>query len=181
MNLSDRVLARRYAMAFCLSAAGKGAAGGEAEEKAVGELLRAAHSLQDEMPSLKDPRVSPAEKKALIKRALPDASARTLRFLDLLIDKKRFGLLPHVTGDLGRILDERKGTVRASARSAHDLAPAEAEALRARLAAFSGKSVVLDFKTDPELLAGAVVRMGDWVLDGSLAGQLRRLGESLMK
>lgn len=169
--MTDRVLARRYAMAFCLSS--------ESEEKAGAELIQAHRALFDKMGALKDPRVSSADKKAVLQRALPQASAGTLRFLGLLVDKKRFGLLPHVAADLGRILDERKGVARAAARTSHDLPPAEQEALRARLSDFSGKSVVLDLKTDPELLAGVVVRMGDWVLDGSLAGQLRRLGEEL--
>jgi F0F1-type ATP synthase delta subunit len=32
---------------------------------------------------------------------------------------------------------------------------------------------------DESLLAGMVVRMGDWVLDSSLQGELRRLRERL--
>ncbi len=37
----------------------------------------------------------------------------------------------------------------------------------------------LSFRVDPQILGGLVVRVGDRVMDGSAAGQLERLHQSL--
>lgn len=175
MQISDRVLSRRYALALYLSAAERG------EQEAVSaELARVYRALLDRMPAFKHPRASAAEKKALLRRAVGDAvSPRLLAFLDLLIDKKRFGLLPTMAQDLAAVHDERRGVVNASVRSAAELSPKDAEALRAALSKRAGRAVNIEVKVFPDLLAGVVVRMGDWVFDGSLKGRLKRLTAEL--
>ncbi|MFH1723810.1 MAG: ATP synthase F1 subunit delta [Elusimicrobiota bacterium] len=171
MLSSERVLARRYALAFYQSAAERGE-----EAQANEELAKAARALADSMPAFQHPRVSAQEKKALLRRLIGESvSDRTLRFLELLVDRKRFGLLPQMTVELGRLHDEGRGIARATVRTAMELSEAEGETLKKRLGAFIGKTVVLDVKLDPDLLAGAVVRLGDWVFDASLKGKLRAM------
>ncbi|MDE2291557.1 MAG: ATP synthase F1 subunit delta [Elusimicrobia bacterium] len=175
MQLADQVLARRYAAALYLSARAE-----KAEESAAAETAKAARTLSSVMAAFRHPRVSASDKKARLRRELDGAaSERVLRFLDLLIDKKRFGLLPSVAADLQRLVDDGRGVAHASVRSARPLGELESKLLAERLGRFAGKKVVLDVKEDPELLAGAVARVGDWVLDGSLKGKLRALGARL--
>lgn len=176
MNLSERVLARRYAAAFVLAAS----AAKEGAQTAVSELERAGGLLRARMSSFRHPRLSGDEKKALLAKTVGRPASKTaLRFLELLIDKKRFGLLPRIVEKAGKVLDERNGVLRALARCAHPLAPQEMESLKARLSRFSGKRVELEARVDESLLAGVSVRLGDWVLDGSLRGRLRRMGDTL--
>ena len=111
----------------------------------------------------------------------PSASPKTLKLMELLIDKKRFGLLPTVAAEFGRLADEARGLVRAQVRAAAELSPAESERLQAALGALSGKRVAVSVSAAPELLGGAVVRMGDWVIDGSIQGRLRRLEKHLSR
>jgi F-type H+-transporting ATPase subunit delta len=44
----------------------------------------------------------------------------------------------------------------------------------------TGKRVVVDRRTDPELIAGVVTRIGDRILDGSLRTRLQSLRDALM-
>jgi len=53
------------------------------------------------------------------------------------------------------------------------------EALRLRLEELTGQTVRLVVQEDPSLLGGVVVRMGDLVLDGSVATRLKRLEAQL--
>ena len=46
-----------------------------------------------------------------------------------------------------------------------------AEVLQSKL----GRSVNLEFEVDEELIGGAVIRAGDWVVDGSVKAQLEQL------
>ncbi|HVE13243.1 MAG TPA: ATP synthase F1 subunit delta [Elusimicrobiota bacterium] len=175
MQISDRVLSRRYAKALYASAEAHGE-----QERVSAELSKVYRALLDRMPVLKHPGVSAAEKKALVRRVAGDgAGPRLVRFLDLLIDKKRIALLPTLAQDFAAVFDERRGIVNAVVRAAAELSAAETEALKASLSKVSGRTVRLDVKTAPDLLAGAVVRMGDWVFDGSLKGRLKRLGSEL--
>lgn len=171
MQLSERALARRYAAALYQSAAA------HREEDSVGsELAKAARALADKMAALRHPRVSTADKKARLRAELGDSVGKPVtRFLELLIEKKRFSLLPAMAGDFQRLVDEGRGVVHAAVRGAKPLSEVETKLLGDRLGKFLGKTVTIDFKEDPELLAGVLVRVGDWVLDGSLKGKLRAL------
>ena len=175
MTSADRLLAGRYARAlFACAAARK-------EEAAVGaDLDGCSGALAAALPFLRDPRVSADRKKGLVRESLGQAAASlTADFLEFLIDKKRFGLLPVVARDFERLGLQARRLVRARVRSARPLAEADRKRLRARLEAFAGTGVELEFKEDPELLGGVSVRLGDWVLDGSLRGQLQSLKEAI--
>jgi F0F1-type ATP synthase membrane subunit b/b' len=55
----------------------------------------------------------------------------------------------------------------------------EQEALRRRLSEQVGAQADVRFRVDPEILGGLVVRAGDRVLDGSVAGRLEGMRSSL--
>ena len=171
MQLSDRALARRYAAALYQSAAGR-----KEEDVDGAELAKASRQLSSTMAAFRHPRVSVADKKSRLRAELGGGVSKpVLRFLELLIEKKRFNLLPAMAGDFARFADAGRGVVHAAVRSASPLGQVDAKLMAERLGAFLGKTVVLDVKEDPELLAGVVVRVGDWVLDGSLKGKLKAL------
>ncbi|TBR22765.1 ATP synthase F1 subunit delta [bacterium] len=176
MQLADRALARRYAAALYQSASGR-----KEEEKVGAELLKAARTLAGAMAEFRHPRVSVADKKARLKAVLGEGVSRpVLRFLELLIEKKRFNLLPSMAGDYQRFADAGRGVVHAAVKTARPLSEVEAKLMADRLGGFLGKTVLLDVKEDPELMAGVVVRVGDWVLDGSLKGRLKALHQTLV-
>ncbi len=63
--------------------------------------------------------------------------------------------------------------------SAVPLTEAEQATIRKELAARLGEEVEVSFEVDPQILGGLVVRIGDRVVDGSFAGQLEQLRETL--
>ena len=174
MQASDRVLAGRYAAALFQAAAAKG------EEQKVQADLGSAHKLLlDAMAALRHPRVPPASKKKLVHDALGDkVGATTLTFLDLLVDKKRFDLMIMVSAVYAKLAAEKRGAAKAHVRTAAPLTAESQQQLSDKLKNFTGKEIELDVKEDLELIGGITVKIGDWVLDSSLRGQLRRLKES---
>lgn len=175
MQSSDRVLAWRYGKALFQAAVDK-----HEEAKVQQELASSWPAIRDAMPALRNPRVSSADKKKKLEGALAGkVSATTLRFLGLLIDKKRFELLPFIMSDLGKLINEKNNVARAQVRTARSLSADAQDKLKARLKTFAGKTIELDVKEDPELIGGVIVRLGDWVLDSSLRGQLRKMREMI--
>ena len=177
MKPSDRALAGRYGKALFLAAEGQGV-----EERVLKDITEAHRSLSQPKQAayLSSPRVSAAEKKARVKEVLAgNPHEFTVRFLDLLIDKKRFELLPLIPRQLTRFIAEKKNKGVAVVRTAAPLSRQAQEILIERLKDFSGrKEIELDIKEDPEIIGGLVVRLDDWVIDASLKGQLARLKEA---
>lgn len=174
MQASDRVLAGRYAAALFQAASAK------SEEQKVQADLGSAHKLLlDAMGALRHPRVPPASKKKLLHDALGGkVGGTTLKFLELLVDKKRFELMVMVSANFAKLAAEKRGAAKAHVRTAAPLSADAQQQLAAKLKKFTGKDIELDVKEDPELIGGVTVKIGDWVLDSSLRGQLRRLKES---
>ena len=80
------------------------------------------------------------------------------------------------------MVDEDLRRVRARVRTAVPLGGPEREALRARLEQMmSGQQVLVEEEVDPALLGGFVAEIGSYILDGSLDGQLARIGERLAR
>jgi F-type H+-transporting ATPase subunit delta len=174
MTSADRILAGRYARALFASAAAR------REEDAVASDLRGgAAALSGALPLLRDPRVPAAAKKSLVRDGLRGAAPLTADSLEFLIEKKRFALLPAVAGEFDRLSLRARRVVRARVRSARPLSEADRRRLRESLEAFAGAGVELDVRQEPELLGGVSVRLGDWVLDSSLRGQLQSLKEAI--
>ena len=126
---------------------------------------------------LGSPAVSRANKhgvaEALVERM---GASRTLRnFLFVVIDQRRVGLLPEIQQAFEARLDELEGVARADVASARELNERERKQLRAVLERLSGRRVEANYELDPALIAGAVVRVGSTIYDGSVRTQLERL------
>jgi len=63
--------------------------------------------------------------------------------------------------------------------SAVPLIETEKSALEAKLRAQFGDDLACDYAVNPAILGGVTVRIGDKVIDGSVAGKLAELKEKL--
>jgi len=79
------------------------------------------------------------------------------------------------------VLPEDVGSVEGpvTVTSAVPLTEKEQAAVRQDLATRLGRSTDVTFRVDPHILGGLVVRVGDWMTDGSMAGQLEQLRQTL--
>lgn len=105
---------------------------------------------------------------------------RTMRnFLAVLIDHSRIAALPQVVKQLEAEFNARLGRIEANVSSARVLSEAERAKLVAQISSLTGSVVSARYSIDPELLGGAVVRVGSTVYDGSVRGQLQKIREQL--
>jgi F-type H+-transporting ATPase subunit delta len=116
---------------------------------------------------------------AVVERSGP--SRVMASFLLLLFDKGRIQYLGDIYDFYEKLTDELANIVRADLVSATDLAEETIEKIRAALAQKTGKEVKMDVSVDPGLIGGAVTKLGDLVLDGSVRTQLKTLKESLQR
>ena len=130
---------------------------------------------------LETPRVTAAEKKRALRAALAGRAPELfLRFVSVLVDKRRQTLLPEIAEAFRGLVDERMGRVRVQVAISH----LPDEALQAEignaLALRLGRTVIPTFTVDPELLGGMVVQVGDEILDGSVRSSAARLRRAMM-
>ncbi len=130
---------------------------------------------------LETPRVPAAEKKRALRAALAGRAPELfLRFVSVLVDKRRQTLLPEIADAFRGLVDERMGRVRVQVAISH----LPDEALQAEignaLARRLGRTVIPTFTVDPELLGGMVVQVGDEILDGSVRSSAARLRRAMM-
>jgi F-type H+-transporting ATPase subunit delta len=126
---------------------------------------------------LSNPSIARASKHAAIEQLVARMGAsRTLRnYLFVIVDQRRAGLLPEIEQAFSALLDARQGITQAMVTLAADLTANERAELDATLAKLTGRKVQAQFKTDPTLIGGAVVKIGSTIYDGSVRSQLDRL------
>jgi F-type H+-transporting ATPase subunit delta len=130
---------------------------------------------------LDSPRVPKARKQQMLRSALGAlAPAPFVRFLESVVQRGRQGLLREMSAAYEDLMDQHLNRVHAGVTTAHPVDPELARAIAAKLSAVVGMEVLPHFRTDPRLLGGLVVRVGDRVLDGSLRRRLLLLRFSML-
>jgi F-type H+-transporting ATPase subunit delta len=97
----------------------------------------------------------------------------------VLIDNDRIGHVAEVAAAYRQLLQEQQGIKPAEISTARELGADEREKLIAEVGKLAGGKIEANFKLDPSMLGGAVVRIGSTVYDGSVRGRLERLRETL--
>lgn len=175
MNSSDRIALQRYAAAYD----GLSASNEEAARRAD-DLRAARQALAAVGEYMTSPRVSLPEKKQTVRAALKDAP-QTAAFIELLLDAKRYCLLPAIVRQVEELLDGRLNIIRAQVYSAQELSAEQKKKTEEALSARYGGKAEASFHTDPALLGGLKIWCRGELVDGSLQGRLAKLQEELTK
>ena len=144
-----------------------------------GEMLtRAGAAVEDERVAslIGNPHVQRAELVALLAEVAGAADERSRNFIQLLADNGRLAALPQVAAQFAALRAEVENTVDVTVTSALPLTAEQSDKLVQALSRRLRRTVRLSATVDPSLIGGAVVRAGDFVIDGSLRGRVERLG-----
>ncbi|MBT8484643.1 MAG: ATP synthase F1 subunit delta [Phycisphaerales bacterium] len=103
----------------------------------------------------------------------------TLRFLLVLNRKGRLSHLEMINTAYDQLVQAAHDRVEVDVFTATTLNPEQLEAIRLRVREAIGQDAVLHPYTDPTMLGGVKLRIGDQLVDGSVATRLRRLRHGL--
>jgi F-type H+-transporting ATPase subunit delta len=143
-------------------------------------LAAAVHASPKVEMVLMSPKVTKQRKAALLAAALPSAPKLFVLFLEAVVRRGRQLLLGEIAKEYAGLLDLKFNRVRAGITLARQPDAALQATMIAALAKALGKEVVAGFAVDPEILGGAVVRVGDRMLDGSVRRKLAQLRRQLL-
>ena len=106
-------------------------------------------------------------------------SQSSQNLLRLLSENNRLKLAPMIAGQFEALRAEAERRVDVEITSAAAIPEAQQKALTDAVRKRLDRDVSVEWKTDPELIAGAVVRAGDLVIDGSVSGELAQMRHAL--
>jgi F-type H+-transporting ATPase subunit delta len=156
--------------------------GGEEIADEFGEALDELNQLLDSEPRIREflesPLIDVEVKKTAMRHTLegrvPDLF---LRFVMVVIDKRRAPFLGDIGGQYRDLVDRRRGRIRAEVVLAREPDEALRGEIRGSLQRMLELEVLPHYSVDDSLVGGMVVRVGDQILDGSIrrrASELRR-------
>jgi F-type H+-transporting ATPase subunit delta len=174
-------VARRYAVALIAAAEREGNV-----DAVLDELAEIERDVLKPHPRfaqiLASRRVSTAQKDRILVDLLENrASGLVLRFLRVLNRHERLGSIRVVARQAREIWDRRNKRVPIQVRSAFPLEENQLLALRDRLSRMTGATPILQVSTDPNLIAGLVVQVGDIRYDASARSRLAQLRQRLIE
>lgn len=128
------------------------------------------------------PGVTPEEKQRAMRASFDGrVPPLFLRFLLLVVEKRRERRIREIAQAYQGLVDELLGRVRAEITLPEAADPALQGELVAWLERRTGKRVVPEFRADADLLGGVVVQIGEEVLDGSVRRGLSELRRRMLR
>lgn len=127
---------------------------------------------------LTHPKISSDEKKELLDSLFgKNISKEMLNFLYVIIDKRRERYISEINGYYDFLYNEEKNIVKATVTTAVPIGKTQGEKLKVILTNKLNKNVELNNVIDDSIIGGAMLKVDNKVLDGSVRGQL----DSIMK
>jgi F-type H+-transporting ATPase subunit delta len=131
---------------------------------------------------LDNPKIAKEEKLEIIKKVLSGISEHLMGFLAVIVDKGRQKDIPAICEYFINAVKEYKKIGVAQVTSAVELKEEQkAKLLKKLLDTTRYVNFELDYKVDPSLIGGMIIRIGDRVVDSSIRTQIYELRRSLNK
>lgn len=129
---------------------------------------------------LESPRIAAADKTRVLAQAFAAAPRTFVLFLQAVVHNRRQMLIPEISAAYMDLVDEVEGRMHAMVTVARETSDADRRAIAAQLSKVFGKEVVPHLSVHPAILGGAIVRVGDYVMDGSVRKRLALLKAALV-
>jgi F-type H+-transporting ATPase subunit delta len=130
--------------------------------------------------SLQDANRSYGDRQRELDGIIPDESDQSIRnFLYTLLKDGHISLLGDILGDLERISRSGPQVQVARVTTALALSDSEQDQFRQKLRTQYGDNLEFVFNVDPAIIGGAIVQIGDKVIDGSVATRLEAMSNAL--
>ena len=131
---------------------------------------------------LETPTVAMDEKRNALLAAFGDRYPEPfVRFVLIVLEKGRQGLLTEIEDAYHSLLDVRSGRLRVSVTLASKPDEELRKTLVASLSRVLDRDVMAEFSEDGNIIGGLIIRVGDQIMDGSLRRRLHTLRRSLLK
>ncbi len=129
---------------------------------------------------LKDPAIEGSQHLALIQSIVGDTLTQPLSaFLSTLVENERLLQLPAIAHLFNKLKQAASGQMEVEVTSAYVLKPAEKKQLEVALSKKFAQDISIVSTKNHDLIGGVKIKANDFVIDGSIKGQLTQLANQL--
>lgn len=128
---------------------------------------------------IQNPEVPFDRKKSIIDAGLSALDELRRNFVYVLVERRHSDLIDKIIVDFERLLNERRGVAIAEVVTAVPLDAETSKYVAERLSALTGKKVTVKASVDPGIIGGVVAKIGDQLINGSVADRLVRMRQRL--
>lgn len=177
--MRDETVARSYAEALLeLAERNEGLEPFSGAVDLLSDTLRGDGSFQ---LFLETPRIDAEAKKDVLRRTFSERVPPSfLKFMLVVVDKRRQRLFGKIVEAFNALVDERLGRTHVDITVSRSLEVGELESLTGRLSDLLDRKAIPHVRVDPEILGGVIIRAGDTIYDGSLRRKLDRMKTMLL-
>ena len=148
--------------------------------KDLGKVRDDVFAIPEAVKFFQNPLVPSQAKKDLLTRAVgKEVSATVMNFLMLLVDKKRIGVFNEIHDIFTSLKNKEQGILIADVTTAFPLTKKQQDALVKKLEKLTERKIQIRPHKDTSIIGGVILKIGDKRIDGSAAGRLRALKNSL--
>jgi F-type H+-transporting ATPase subunit delta len=149
-------------------------------ETVVEELWSFVHDVLPRFPHIREalgtPRINAEEKVGMIERIFTGRAHEDLvTFLKVVAEHGRLDCIREIAEAARKRLNGLRHRIEVTVTTVSELNDAQIAQIKGKLEAALKSSIDLTTKTEPDMIGGLVVRIGDTLYDGSIANQLDRL------
>ena len=130
---------------------------------------------------LKHPKVDKDERKHIVDKVFKGIDPLVMNFLKLLVNRNRFQSIHDIKYNFVYLYNEYKGIEVAYIYSAVALSDEDLNAIVKMLETKRKKKIIYETRMDSTLIAGIRIKVADEVLEYTLANQLTRMKENVIK
>ena len=103
------------------------------------------------------------------------------RFLVFLIQKRKFYYLEKILVDFLEVCSKSRGEVKAELFSAKELSEIDISKIKDELSQNFGAKIQLNYKYDPSLIGGLVLKVGSTMVDNSIKNKLKQIQKQMIE
>ena len=132
---------------------------------------------------MKHPKISKPEKEAVVETVFEGRVSKEMTgFLKLIVNKERYNEVKNIIRYFAERLREERGIGVAYVTTAVDLSDDRKEAVKRKLLeTTSYKIMEVNYKVDPSIIGGMIIRIKDRVVDSSVRTKLEEMKKQLLQ
>jgi F-type H+-transporting ATPase subunit delta len=140
-------------------------------------------------PILQEALLNPAltlnDKSAVLEKILEKLPLHThvKNFIRILLEKNRLVLFHEIIATYQSLLDKHQGIVRATVTTVNEISAEEKAEIRVTLASDANlqtEKLLVEYKTDTEIIGGVVAQVGNKIYDASVKTKLQNMERALI-
>lgn len=131
---------------------------------------------------IESPVINPEKKHSILKEIFSGkVNELTLKFLMLVSEKNRINILKDIADSMLKLIDDKRGIIKASVTTAVDISEKERDLITGKLKNYTGKDIKAEYSVDKSIKGGFIALMDDKIIDASIVRQLEILKEKFIR